>query len=216
MEHLVFISHSSEDKSIADAICRHLEKAGIHCWIAPRDIRHSDWAASIMDGLRLSDVFVVIISRHSIASGEVTKEVTEATHVCQYILPFRVDHEELSKRLRYHLGPCHWLDAVSPPLEQWLDELTQRILNLSGEDSVYTNQNQWKLLERISWPRPFFTGREEEIRQIAEILEKEHVLFLQGMGGIGKSELAKGYAQAFGIDMTPLSLPVMPETWSMS
>ncbi len=197
MEHLVFISHSSEDKSIADAICRHLEKAGIHCWIAPRDIRHSDWAASIMDGLRLSDVFVVIISRHSIASGEVTKEVTEATHVCQYILPFRVDHEELSKRLRYHLGPCHWLDAVSPPLEQWLDELTQRILNLSGEDSVYTNQNQWKLLERISWPRPFFTGREEEIRQIAEILEKEHVLFLQGMGGIGKSELAKGYAQAF-------------------
>ena len=108
-----------------------------------------------------------------------------------------MDHEELSKRLRYHLGPCHWLDAVSPPLEQWLDELTQRILNLSGEDSVYTNQNQWKLLERISWPRPFFTGREEEIRQIAEILEKEHVLFLQGMGGIGKSELAKGYAQAF-------------------
>ena len=33
----VFISHSSKDKEIADAICQHLESAGVLCWIAPRD-----------------------------------------------------------------------------------------------------------------------------------------------------------------------------------
>lgn len=197
MEHLVFISHSSADKVIADAICHYLENAGIHCWIAPRDIISSDWAGSIMDGLRRSDVFVVIISHNSISSAEVTKEVTEATHTCQYILPFKVDQEELSDRLRYHLGPCHWLDAVSPPLEKRLEELKQRILNLSGEDAVYINQNQWKLTDKIVWPRGLFVGREEEIDQIACLLKDEHVLFLQGMGGIGKSEIAKGYAKTY-------------------
>ncbi|MBV8722991.1 MAG: toll/interleukin-1 receptor domain-containing protein, partial [Candidatus Eremiobacteraeota bacterium] len=34
----VFISHSSKDREIADAICRHLEAMGVSCWIAPRDI----------------------------------------------------------------------------------------------------------------------------------------------------------------------------------
>lgn len=196
-EHLVFISHSSGDKAIADAICHYLEAAGIRCWIAPRDINTSDWAGSIMDGLRRSDVFVVVISHNSIPSPEVTKEVTEATHTCQYILPFKVDEEALSDRLRYHLGPCHWLDAVTPPMEKRLEELKQRILNLSGEDEVYINHEQWRLTEKIIWPRSLFVGREQEIESIAGMLMEEHVLFLQGMGGIGKSEIAKGYAKAY-------------------
>lgn len=196
MEEMVFISHSSADKAVANTICHRLEETGIRCWIAPRDITNSDWAGSIMDGLRRSEVFVVVISHNSIPSPEVAKEVTEATHTCRYILPFKVDDEMLNDRLQYHLGPCHWLDAVSPPMEQRIDELKERILNLSGEDAVYLNQNQWKLQQKILWPRGLFVGREEEIDTIAGMLEEEHVLFLQGMGGIGKSEIAKGYAKA--------------------
>ncbi len=33
----VFISYSSDDKLIADAICAELESRRIRCWIAPRD-----------------------------------------------------------------------------------------------------------------------------------------------------------------------------------
>ena len=197
MERTVFISHSTADKAIADAICHRLEEAGVRCWIAPRDITNSDWAGSIMDGLRRSEVYVVVISRNSIESPEVTKEVTEATHTCRYILPFKVDDEMLSDRLQYHLGPCHWLDAVTPPLEQRIDELLQRILHLSDEDAVYFNAKRWRLTERILWPHGLFVGREAEIETIASMLEEEHVLFLQGMGGIGKSEIAKGYAKAY-------------------
>jgi hypothetical protein len=48
----VFISHSSKDQATADAICKHLESAGIKCWIAPRDIEvGSDWTKGIMRGL---------------------------------------------------------------------------------------------------------------------------------------------------------------------
>ncbi|MDR0948902.1 MAG: toll/interleukin-1 receptor domain-containing protein, partial [Lachnospiraceae bacterium] len=38
MAYDVFISHSSVDKSIANAICHTLEANGMRCWIAPRDI----------------------------------------------------------------------------------------------------------------------------------------------------------------------------------
>jgi hypothetical protein len=47
----VFISHSSKDKAIADAICEHLESAGTRCWIAPRDIQAgTEWTEGIMRG----------------------------------------------------------------------------------------------------------------------------------------------------------------------
>ncbi len=196
MERIVFISHSSKDKAIADAVVHRLEENGIRCWIAPRDIGHTNWAADIMDALPRCEVFVVIISRNAVESKEITKEVTQATNFCTYILPFRIDEEMLPKHLQYHLGPCHWLDAVTPPLEKHIDTLIYRIKHLSEEDAVYVNRSRLKLVEKISSPCGFFTGREQEIEAVAEAFEKDHIVFLQGMGGIGKSEIARGYAQA--------------------
>ena len=43
----------------------------------------------------------------------------------------------------------------------------------------------------------FFVGREDEIEEIHEKLRENNVLFLKGIGGIGKSELAKQYARAY-------------------
>ncbi len=197
MSDQVFISYSSLDKPIADAVCHRLEEAGIRCWIAPRDIDSSDWAASIMDGLSRSRVYVVIISKNSIASPEVTKEVTEATRVCEYLLPFKVDDEVLPPRLQYHLGPCHWLDAVNPPMEQRIGELIDRIRNLSQDDAVYSNAQRLHLTEKISYPAGLFLGRSEEIASIRAMLSDQRVAFLTGMGGIGKSEIAKGYAREY-------------------
>jgi TIR domain/NACHT domain len=52
MPSMVFISHSSKDRETADAICAHLESAGIKCWIAPRDIEPgATWTKGIMQGL---------------------------------------------------------------------------------------------------------------------------------------------------------------------
>ena len=38
MNHDVFISYSSKEKSIADGVCHYLEANGVKCWMAPRDI----------------------------------------------------------------------------------------------------------------------------------------------------------------------------------
>lgn len=193
----VFISHSSKDADIAKAICHYLEDDGIRCWLAPRDIDSSDWAGCIMRGIHQCDIFVVIVSKHSITSPEVIKEVTEATRTCQYILPFKTDEELLPDRLRYHLAPCHWLDAVIPPLKARIDELISRIRNLAQEDAVYLNHNCQRLVRANIMPKSFFVGRDEELEQIHAMLEEERILFLCGMGGIGKTEIAKAYAKKY-------------------
>lgn len=196
-KHLAFISHAHQYSSIAQKICSRLEENGISCWIAPRDISSGDWAGSIMNGLSQADILIFIVGEYSISSPECLKELTEATHTCSYIISFKVDNTDLSPKMRYHLAPAHWLDASKPPLEQRIDELLQRVLNISDEDAVYLNPNRLHLVERIEYPKDIFLGRDSEIKQIAEHFDREHVLFIQGMGGIGKSELAKGYAELF-------------------
>lgn len=42
-----------------------------------------------------------------------------------------------------------------------------------------------------------FVGREKELKEIAEQLQHEHFIFLEGIGGIGKSELVKYYANHY-------------------
>ena len=45
-------------------------------------------------------------------------------------------------------------------------------------------------------PKSVFCGREEELAKIKEIFDSgERILFLQGIGGIGKTEIAKQYAK---------------------
>lgn len=50
-----------------------------------------------------------------------------------------------------------------------------------------------------------FLGRESEIKSIDEELSKNHILFLSGIGGIGKSELAKHYTLTTGMNCCYIS-----------
>lgn len=57
------------------------------------------------------------------------------------------------------------------------------------------NKIQPYLKSRLPEISPCFYGRREELEEIHKTFQNgEHVLFLQGIGGIGKSELAKHYA----------------------
>ena len=183
--------------AIAQEICSRLKENGIASWVAPRDIVSDDWAESIMKGIARSDIFIPVVGEHSVNSVECLKELTEATRSCTYIIPFKVDNADLSPSMQYHLGPFHWLDASKPPLEKRIDELVQRVLHISDKETGYINANRLHIAERIEYPKESFTGRDSEIDQIAEHFAHEHVLFIQGMGGIGKSEIAKKYAEQF-------------------
>ena len=54
------------------------------------------------------------------------------------------------------------------------------------------------LISNLPTPKEFFIGRDAEIKDIHVKLQQSPVLFLHGIGGIGKSELAKQYAKKYG------------------
>ncbi len=59
MKHDVFISYSSRNQDVANAICHVLEEADIRCWMAPRDIPVGSKYASVIKGAIVSSkVFV--------------------------------------------------------------------------------------------------------------------------------------------------------------
>ncbi len=81
MPHEVFITYSSTDKLIADAVCARLEAAGLRCWIAPRDISPGqDWTAAILSAIESSSAIVLVFSTHANESPHVKREVERGIH----------------------------------------------------------------------------------------------------------------------------------------
>jgi formylglycine-generating enzyme required for sulfatase activity/WD40 repeat protein len=133
----VFISHSSHDKTISDAVCATLEGKGIRCWVAPRDIlAGANWGESIIDAISDTRVMVLILSSNSNISKQVMREVERAVHKGTVIIPLRVEDIPLSKSLEYFLSTAHWLDAFTPPLNKHLEELASRIEQLISDAPV--------------------------------------------------------------------------------
>jgi hypothetical protein len=127
----VFISHSSKDSKIADAICQHLESAGMPCWIAPRDIEPgADWTEGILRGIASCRVFVLVFSDHANESEHVRREVGKAFSLHVPVIPFRTEPVEPRDSLGYFLDSVHWLDATKGPMQQHLPVLTERVKSL--------------------------------------------------------------------------------------
>jgi len=114
----VFISYSQPDYECAMEMVARVEKEGINCWIAPRDIAPSaDWAAEIIDAISNSRLMVLVFSARSNDSPQVRREVERAVHKQLSILPFRIENVLPSKSLEYFLSAQHWMDAFPPPRE---------------------------------------------------------------------------------------------------
>jgi hypothetical protein len=131
MAHDAFISYSSKDKVIADAVCARLEGRGIRCWIAPRDVKPGfQYGEEIVDAIQGSRVMVLVLSANANASQHIPKEVERAVSNGVSIIPLRVENVTPAKSLDYFISSVHWLDAISPPLESHLDSLATTILTM--------------------------------------------------------------------------------------
>ena len=124
----VFISHSKEDRTVANAAVAMLEGRGIRCWIAPRDITPGlDWSAEIIEAIEHARVMVLIYSADSNASPQIKREVERAVSQGIPIVTFRLADVPMNKSLEYFISTPHWLDAMSPPLERHLEYLAETV-----------------------------------------------------------------------------------------
>jgi hypothetical protein len=135
LAHDVFISYSHIDKSAADAACATLEAVGIRCWIAPRDISPgAEWGETIIDAINSARVMVLIFSSNTNESRQVRREVERAVGEGVTIMPIRIEQAAPTRSLAYFMAGVHWLDALTPPLEQHLQRLAVSIKALLKTD----------------------------------------------------------------------------------
>ncbi len=105
----VFISHSSQDRTWADAAWGVLEERNMRCWIAPRDIAAgTEWGASIIDGIDRSKVMVLIFSSNANESPQVRREVERAIGKSIPILPLRIEDIRPQGSMEFALSNTHW------------------------------------------------------------------------------------------------------------
>ena len=129
--HEVFISYSSKNKNVADAIVADLEQHGIRCWYAPRDVLPGEvWTSEINKAIRETTVFILIYTEDSNKSQQVTNEVTLAVSNGKTIIPFRLTKAGMNDTLGYYLSSLHWLDAVDPPLGRNIEILREKVTSI--------------------------------------------------------------------------------------
>jgi hypothetical protein len=124
--HDVFVSYSTRDKPVADAVVSRLEQANIRCWIAPRDVMPGMvWAEAIIAALASSRLMVVVLSGAANESPQVIREVERAVASGAVVVPFRIESVEPTGAMAYYLAGEHWLDAMTPPLESHIGQLVR-------------------------------------------------------------------------------------------
>jgi hypothetical protein len=142
MAHDVFISYSAKDKATADGVCATLEAKGIRCWIAPRDMLPGiDWGEAIIEAIKASRVMILVFSSNANDSQHIKREVEWAVSKEIPIIPLRIEKVDPSCSLEYFIGPVHWVDALTPPLENHLQNLAETVRLLlsrigKGKDEV--------------------------------------------------------------------------------
>ena len=137
MAHDVFVSYAHQDRTVANAVTATLEAHGIRCWIAPRDILPgSDWGAAIIDAIQEAKALVLIFSSNSNDSDQIKREVERTVHQGIAVIPFRIEDVLPNKTLEYFISTQHWLDALTPPLEDHMAHLAETITVLLEKRSV--------------------------------------------------------------------------------
>jgi len=147
MEHRIFISYSSMDKTVADAVCATLEGRGILCWVAPRDVLPGlPYGEAIIEAIEACHVLVLVFSSSANQSPQVMREIERAVSKGILVIPLRIEAVRPSKSLEYFISASHWMDALTPPLEKHLLSLAEAVqfhLLRAGERDEFHEGEPW-------------------------------------------------------------------------
>ena len=129
-----FISYASADRVVANAVCGALEREGVRCWIAPRDVTPGElYAANIVHAIDTTPVVVLVLSQHAADSAHVLREVERASSKRHPILSFRIDQAPLPDGLEYFLNTSQWLDASATGVDRALPKLVDAVKKCVSE-----------------------------------------------------------------------------------
>ena len=131
MDHDVFISHAHKDKSIAVAICKGLQSAGIRCWTTAQDASPGrDWTKATWKAIGSSSVILLVFSENANAAPHVKREIAYAYYTGRVIIPLRLTDTPPRRDFLFYLHNVRWFRVLNPPAEEQLEALIAHIKGL--------------------------------------------------------------------------------------
>jgi diguanylate cyclase (GGDEF)-like protein len=199
MGHDVFISFSTKDRAVADAVCAALEREGIRCWISHRDVPPgSNFMESILAAIRAARVFILVFSAEANHSDHVKREVTLAIDSGLVVIPFRIENTSPSGAMAYVFSTVQWLDAATPPVEKHIKSLIDLVKAKCGQPTsttpvpVMQANLDSKALEGSEGPTVV-----NPVRDIYDMLEKQgdenpYIIVISGRSAGRTYQLSEG------------------------
>jgi hypothetical protein len=129
----VFVSHSSDNRELANELAAFLEARGIRIWIAPRDVRPGmDYSEQLQLAIESCAAFVVLVTDMANKSPYVRAETEMAFSSHKPIFPVRLTDINPGPGLAFFLKIRHWTDAYGKGREASLGRLALELQTLSG------------------------------------------------------------------------------------
>jgi TolB-like protein len=131
--HDVFISYASQDAETASALVAALERHGLKCWIAPRDVEPgAPYADVIIRAINNAKVVALVLSQNAAASAHVGREVERAAAKHRPIIVVRTDTTALTPALEYFLSASQWIDAHAEGIDTAAEKLRRAVQRLGA------------------------------------------------------------------------------------
>ena len=136
-DYTAFVSYASEDREKAEEICASLERRGLPCWIAPRNVRAGhEYADEIILGIERSAAMVLVLSEAANASAFVSREVERAVAKEKPVFPVRIEEVMPTSGLELLVSADHWTDVWSGRWDGHMDRLARDLSDrIRGTDS---------------------------------------------------------------------------------
>jgi hypothetical protein len=133
-----FISYSTKDQEFAERLHNDLQAKGVRCWFAPEDLKIGErFRDRIDESIRLHDKLLIVLSKTSIASPWVRREVEAA-----------FEREDRQKSKSTVLFPIRIDDAVMESNEAWAADI--RRTRHIGDFSRWKDHDSYqKAFERL-------------------------------------------------------------------
>jgi hypothetical protein len=110
----LFVCHSTEDHQLALEIVGEIERHGLSCWIAPRDVVPGEpYRDEIADAIERCSAMLVVFSEHCNSSMWVPREIAVADDAGKTIITFRIKNAQPKRGLKLSLANLQRVDAFS-------------------------------------------------------------------------------------------------------
>jgi hypothetical protein len=128
------VSYASQDVAVANSVVESLERQGIQCWIAPRDVKPgTQYADAIVRAINEAKTLVLVLSQSSVGSSHVGREIERAASKHKQIIALKIDMAPLTPALEYFLSESQWIDVAALGMPGALAKLAQAVgQGLSG------------------------------------------------------------------------------------